>query len=369
MSEVRREFSLFAGRDGSNVSSLCRQFGISRTCGYKWLGRSFAGEYEDRSRRPVRSPFRTSEAIESRIVALRLAHPHWGGRKLRRLLELEGICRAPSASTVTEVLRRHGLLTGPGAGEPRGWERFERERPNELWQMDFKGHFPMLEGRCHPLTVLDDCTRFSPLLLACPAENGASVKPGLVQAFRQYGMPLSILCDNGPPWGQKCDITAIGIWIMRLGIRLLHGRPYHPQTQGKEERFHRTLKAELLDGRSFSNLEHCQTAFDEWRSIYNLERPHEALEMDRPADRYHPSSREYPEVLPPLEYDSKDLVRKVQKGGIVSIFGKWYRVSKGLTGHPIGLRPTDEDGIYEVRFATHIVAQVDLRHNMRHGEV
>jgi transposase InsO family protein len=370
LSEVREEFALFASVEGANISALCRQFGISRTCGYKWLGLSSSGEFQDRSRRPHSSPRKTAADVESRVLELRAEHPCWGGRKLRRLLQSEGVVEPPSASTLTEILRRHGLLTGPGAGEPRDWQRFERRYPNELWQMDFKGHFAMLEGRCHPLTVLDDCSRFSILLLACGHETGSEVRAGLIQAFGAYGMPLGILCDNGAPWGGgRGEITTFGAWIMRLGIRLHHGKPYHPQTQGKEERFHRTLKAEVLSNRAFADLQHCQRHFDAWRNIYNLKRPHEAIDLERPADRYRPSHREYPQTLPPLEYAVGDIVRKVQKGGYVSYKGLWYKISKGLEGQPVALRPTSEDGVYDVRFATQIVAQLKLGHNLKKRDV
>jgi transposase InsO family protein len=369
VSEIREEFALFARREGANISALCRQYGISRTCGYKWLSLGSSGDFKDRSRRPLSSPKQTGQEMESRIVSLRREHPHWGGRKLRRLLENEGVEKPPSASTVTEILRRHGLLNGPGAEEPRDWQRFERKHPNELWQMDFKGHFAMLDDRCHPLTVLDDCSRFSILLRACANETGSVVQAGLMQAFRTYGMPLGLLCDNGGPWGRKGEITGLGAWIMRLGIFLYHGAPYHPQTQGKEERFHRTLKTELLSARSFSDLDHCQKHFDAWRSIYNLKRPHESLGLERPADRYRPSQRQYPETLPELEYAPGDIVRKVQKGGYVSFKGSWYNISTGLEGQPVALRPTDVDGTYEVRFAAQIVAQLKLGHNLRRKEV
>jgi len=235
--------------------------------------------------------------------------------------------------------------------------------------MDFKGHFAMLDGRCHPLTVLDDCSRFSILLLACGNETGSVVQAGLIQAFRTYGMPLGILCDNGTPWGLKGEITTLGAWIMRLGIRLHHGKPYHPQTQGKDERFHRTLKAEVLSTRAFTDLEHCQKHFDVWRNIYNLKRPHESLDLQRPADRYQPSPREYPETLAPLEYEPGDIVRKVQKGGYVSFKGNWYKITTGLEGQPIGMRPTNEDGVYDVRYAAQIVTQLKLGHNLKRKDV
>jgi transposase InsO family protein len=167
-----------------------------------------------------------------------------------------------------------------GAGERRTVQRFERASPNELWQMDFKGHFAMVGGgRCHPLTVLDDHSRYSIGLRACENQQATTVMRELVTMFQQYGLPVQMLMDNGSPWGDSGGQpwTIVTSWLIRLGIRVTHIRPHHPQTQGKDERFHRTLKAEVLRDRSHLDLPACQSDFDPWRDIYNRERPHEAL--------------------------------------------------------------------------------------------
>jgi hypothetical protein len=230
--------------------------------------------------------------------------------------------------------------------------------------MDFKGHFPLGQGRCYPLTVLDDYSRYAIGLQACANEQGNTVKGQLTALFRSYGLPESMLMDNGNPWGTQGDpsYSTFQVWLMRLGVRVYHGRPFHPQTQGKDERFHRTLNAEVLQGRSFRDLEHCQRAFDAWRPIYNWERPHQALDMAVPGQRYRPSPRPFPESLPPVAYGPEDVVvRKVQADGTITFQGSIFRVGNAFQGLPIALRATPEDGVWDVFFMTHLVAQADFR--------
>ena len=278
--DLRLEFVMLAEQPGANVSALCRRFGISRKTGYKWLSRARSGpmDLSDLSRRPRSSPRRTPKGMEASVLAVRSDHPCWGGRKIARRLADLGETDVPAPSTVTAILRRHGVALGQ-AGTPAAFQRFERSAPNELWQMDFKGHFALAQGRCHPLTVLDDCSRFNLCLAACGNEQGETVQGHLRAAFRRYGLPEWIIVDNGSPWGDgpNTPYTPLGVWLLRLGIGLSHSRPYHPQTLGKDERFHRTLKAELLGGPPFGDLGHCQRAFDRWRIVYNWERPHQAL--------------------------------------------------------------------------------------------
>ncbi|MEQ8379423.1 IS481 family transposase [Parvibaculum sp.] len=362
--ELRKEFVMLAGQPGAKVASLCRRFGISRKTGYKWLGRAAAGEMalSNRSRRPGSSPRRTAEEMEASVLAVREAHPCWGGRKIARRLHDLGWSDVPAPSTVTAILRRHGVALGQAV--PAGpFQRFERARPNELWQMDFKGHFALASGRCHPLTVLDDCSRFNLCLAACGNERSETVQSHLRSAFRRYGLPDWIIADNGSPWGNGPDTpyTPLGVWLLRLGIGVSHSRPYHPQTLGKEERFHRTLKAELLAGPPFGDLRHCQTAFDRWRLVYNCERPHQALDMDVPATRYRPSERSFPEALPPIEYGSEHKVRRVQQLGWINFKGKAFRLPKAFAGYPVGLVPTTDDGLWHVIFASRHIAEIDLR--------
>lgn len=362
----RREFVALAESETANMTELCSRFGISRKTGYKWLNRysseGVAG-LENQSRRPTSSPGRSSEELERRVLELRAEHTAWGGRKLRRLLQTEGFAEIPSASTITEILRRHGKLSVAPA--PRGpYQRFERDRPNELWQMDFKGHFSLGDGsKCHPLTVLDDHSRYSVVLEACPHEQGTLVRSVLTRTFRVYGLPEEMLMDNGAPWGNDLSNpwTPLTVWLSRLGIRVIHGRPYHPQTQGKEERFHRTLKAEVLQQRVLQNQEVAQREFDRWRPIYNCERPHDSLELEVPASRYQPSQRRFPEQLPEVEFSPGDAVRKVQQGGEVHFQGQTWHVSKAFRGERVGVRPTQEDGVWEVWFGIQFLGKLDLR--------
>lgn len=365
--DQKREFVVFARAEGANVRDLCRRFGISPTTGYKWLDRyqreGLAGLAE-RSRRPQSSPLRTAAAIEAKVLEVReLSNNAWGGRKIKRALEDDGEMGIPAASTITEIMRRHGRLSDSGsAAHPGPWTRFERRSPNELWQMDFKGHFAIHVGRCHPLTALDDHSRYNLILAACGDEQAATVRGHVAEAFRRYGLPLAMLMDGGSPWSDSGGdpLTRFSVWLMRLGVRVSHGRPYHPQTQGKEERFHRTFKAEVTNGRSFRDLADCQRAFDDWRPRYNYERPHEALDMATPAERYRPSSRAFPETLPPIEYAPGDQVRKVDSDGFISFKNRPWRISKALRGEPIALRPTTEDGVYAVHYCAHRIKTVDL---------
>jgi len=316
----------------------------------------------DRSRRPHTSPGQTAQVLEAAVVAVRRAHPAWGGRKIRHVLISDGLT-APSTSTITAILRRHGLLDEATSSQHHPFVRFERASPNELWQMDFKGHFAIDAGRCHPLTVLDDHSRFSVCLSACANETAVTVRERLTTAFRLYGLPEAMVMDNGSPWGDGpgSPWTPLTVWFLQLGIRVAHGRPYHPQTQGKDERFHRSFKAEVLTCSRFRDLAQCQQSFDRWRHIYNNRRPHEALGMAVPADRYQASCRSFPDHLEPPEYASTEIVRKVQNGGLIHFRGREIRLCKAFKGHNLALRPTVEDGVWDACFGPHRIAQVDLR--------
>jgi transposase InsO family protein len=229
--------------------------------------------------------------------------------------------------------------------------------------MDFKGRFAMVSGHCYPLTVLDDHSRFALGVEACADQQEETVRGRLTNIFRRYGMPQRMLMDNGSPWGYDLEHphTSLTVWLMWLGIGVSHGRPYHPQTQGKDERFHRTLDAELLSRHSFRGLEECQEAFDHWRDIYNLERPHQALDYATPASRYQLSPRQFPEVLPPLEYEDPKLVRRVDDKGKVHFKGRAFRIGKAFVGMTVALRPTVTNGVWDVLFSHHTITQVDFR--------
>jgi len=362
---LRHEFVMLANADGANIRELCRRFHISPTTAYKWQQRHGAQGLDglhDRSRQPHHSPGQTPARMEQAVLAVREAHPAWGGRKIHVRLRVLGHRAVPSPSTITMILRRHGRLE---LGEPashQAWQRFEHETPNSLWQMDFKGHVALERGRCHPLTVLDDHSRFAVGLEACPNERGETVQARLIAIFRRYGLPARMLMDNGAPWGsdQTHPHTPLTAWLIRLGIQVSHARPYHPQTQGKDERFHRTLVAEVLRYQVFRDVAHCQTHLHRWRDVYNLQRPHQALQMAVPASRYQPSPRPYPDVLSPIEYGPEDIVRKVQAEGLISYQNRTFRLSKAFRALPVALRPTSEDGILDVFFCHQKVARVDL---------
>lgn len=366
----RLEFCLEASAPGANVRECCRRFGVSPSTGYKWLMR-YAREGEaglvERSRRPARSPRRSPPEAEARVLALREEHPAWGGRKLRAVLARE-VGEAPSASTITKILARHGRLDGPGAGERRAFQRFEHPQPNDLWQMDHKGHFALgAGGRCYPLTVTDDHSRFALVLEACADGRGDTVRARLERAFRRHGLPARMLFDNGPPWGTAGPErhTPLTVWLMDLDIRISRGRPYHPQTQGKEERFHGTIQREILDRRAFATLAEAQAAFDAWRAVYNEKRPHEGIGLARPADRYRPSRRPMPERIEEPRYKPGDIVRKVQNSGRLSLHGRELRAPRALVGKTVALRATDVDGVFDLCYRSNRLAQIDLRKAIR----
>ena len=196
----RKEFVKLARIEGANRARLCARFGISRKTGYKWLAR-YRREGEpglaDRSRRPQNSPGETPPALVAAVLRLRERHPAWGGRKLRARLMALGHTPVPAASTITAILRRHGLIDPEESAKHKAWQRFEAEAPNDLWQMDFKGHVAVAGGRCHPLTVLDDYSRYAVGLEACANERWTTVRECLTAIFRRYGLPRKMLMDNG----------------------------------------------------------------------------------------------------------------------------------------------------------------------------
>ncbi len=367
---LKREFVELASQEGANKRELCRRFGISAKTGYKWLNR-YSKEglegLEARSRKPVHSPKRTSLKMESLIEKMRKAHPSWGARKIWRRLSDLGHENVPAPSTVHEILRRSDCLEEQDPGSSKACKRFERKQPNELWQMDFKGPLTFSEGNGQALSILDDCSRYAVGLTCCENQRTRTVREAMKVTFRRYGLPNAILTDNGSPWGCPGGerFTRLSVEWMRLGIRVLHGRPYHPQTQGKAERFHRTLGVELLKHETFRDRQHCQKRLDGWREVYNTERPHEALGLDTPTTHYHISRRKYPEELPVIEYGEGMQIRKVQNQGWISFQGKVYRLSKAFEGQPVGLASTCQDGIWSVYYCAQEIKRIDERQGVK----
>jgi len=364
----RLEFVTLATAENANIRHLCRCFGISPRTAYKWLDRfqsDGAKGLEDRSRQPHHSPSRTPAEMEQTVTKLRGKHPAWGGRKLERRLRDLGHVGVPWPSTITAILQRHHLLDPKESAKHQAFVRFERAAPNELWQMDFKGEFKLPQGRCYPLTILDDHSRFAVALQACARNNKTITQTAMIQIFRRYGLPEWITCDNGSPWGSagRSYYTALGVWLLRLGIGISHSRPHHPQTQGKDERFHRSLEAEVLRYQSGASLSDWQHHFDQWRVVYNTERPHEALSMAVPASRYQPSLRRYPEQLTTIEYGPSDIVRKVRHYGHIKYAGRDYHVGSAFYGLHVALRQTTTDGLFDIYFCQHKIGALDLTDN------
>ena len=221
----------------------------------------------------------------------------------------------------------------------------------------------LIRANATQLTVLDDHSRFLVGLQACPNETWQTVQTQLTHTFRQYGLPERMLMDNGSPWGddRQAPYTILTAWLMRLGIAISHGRSYHPQTQGKDERLHRTFKAELQSQVCLHDLQDCQNHFDSWRDFYNQERPHQALNHAVPAERYLPSQRPFPESLPPILYEPDDIVRMVDVAGKISLHSKRFRVSKAFRYQPVAIRPTEVDGLFDVYYCRFRVSKIDLR--------
>jgi transposase InsO family protein len=357
------EMVLMASQEGANISAIARAFGVERSVVYRWRRRYQEGGEEglrEASRRPSSSPTRTNDECEQAILTVRDQH-HWGARKIARHLQDRGVADLDK-STVHSVLRRHGKIDPVASAAHTPFIRFEHEKPNDLWQMDFKGWFKTAAGVCHPLTILDDHSRFSLCLAACADQTFSTVQRELTRVFERYGLPWRMTMDNGSPWGDEGgrNLTILTAWLVRLNVAVSHSRPFHPQTQGKDERFHRTLDEELLRWMTFIDLPHTQRHFDPWRDVYNCQRPHHALGMAAPATRYTPSPRRMSSELPPITYGADDQVRKVDAFGYIGFQGIKVRAGRACVGLPVALRPTTTDGVWDLYFCHHHLRKVDL---------
>jgi transposase InsO family protein len=363
--EQRREFVRLALQEGVNRRQLCRRFGISPDVGYKLLKRWEAGDRDlaDQSRRPKRMPNRSAASVEAQVLAVRDKHPAWGARKIVHCLKRDGVA-SPAQSTVHQILCRNGRVEPSRNAPPNPGHRFEKEAPNLLWQMDFKGHRALVNGtRCHPLTIVDDHSRYALCLQACADEQRFTVQNHLAATFRCYGLPDAFYTDNGTPWGDTSGVhwTGLKVWLLKLGIRVIHARPCHPQARGKNERFHRSLDAEVFAMRRFRTLAEVQRAFDDWRMVYNHERPHQGLDMLVPADRFRPSSRTMPAHVPDVEYDSNETVRKASSTRpYISFKGRLWKVPQAFARERLAIRSLDRDGLYGIFFASWQISSIDL---------
>lgn len=343
--DQRIQFVMTARRPGANLSAVCRAFGISRKTGYKWLAREAgAGSVAvlgDQSRRPHRSPRRTSAGITARVAALRALFG-WGGAKLAVLLAAEGIVLTPR--TVDRIIQREGW-TRPDAAPAPALRRFERAAPNELWQMDAKGAYPVEGGRCHALSVLDDHSRFAVGLTALPTLATAGVQRALIEAFEAYGLPQAMLMDHGTPWWStkgSAGLTTLGVFLLKQGIQLIYGAVRHPQTQGKVERFHRTLGERLRWAGVPTTVAGFAGTLAWFREEYNHVRPHEALGMEPPGLHFRASGRAYDPTPPAWVYPPGREVRTVRSNGQVTIAGTTFFISHALRGEQVACVPHED---------------------------
>jgi len=363
LKNLREQFVNEVQLGDTSKSSLCAKYGISRVTGDKWIARHNAGEeLSDRSRAPFKTPTKTPAEMEEKIIQVRLRHPAWGARKILRVLENNGETGLPAQSTVCEILKRNGFVSKTASQAATPYRRFVRNTPNELWQVDFKGHFRTENGeKCHPLTAIDDHSRYALCVDAKTDERYDGVAASFMKMFTKYGRPDTLLCDNGNPWGtsQSTGYTRFEVWLMKYDIHTIHGRPLRPQTQGKEERFNRTLKAEALN-RPIANLVEAQQRFDDFRNCYNRERPHAALGLDCPISHYNVSPRKLPQKIKAWEYPPGLYVYKVKDNGYLIYNGQSYFLSEAFGGETIAFCESDEVACMDIYFRNFRVATLNL---------
>ena len=355
--EQRKQFVMAASAEGANISELCRQYGISRKTGYKWINRAESGlPLCDQSRRPNRQPSKTADNIEQKIIELRLSHPAWGGKTIRAALEAAGVKGLPSDKTCCNIIKRNGLIDPEESAKHTAFIRFEKDHCNEMWQTDFKGDFLLENGeRCYPLTILDDHSRYS--IRIEPKSSASGVKDSFILAFQEYGLPNSVLSDNGTQFaGPHKGISLFERFLMDLDIQPIHGRPIHPQTQGKIERFHRSLKEEALRVTP-ANMAAAKEQLENWRWVYNEIRPHHALGMKTPASVYTSSTRPYYEPKPYVYEEGARLI-KVNNWGFLRFGPIRVFLSESMADTRVEIRG-ENDNTYSVIYRNYKIASVD----------
>ena len=358
--ELRQEFAE-AAQQSTNFSSVCREFGITRATGYKWLKRYENQEtLSDRNRRPNITANKTPEAIELKILSMRTEHPGWGAKKIKVALENQGLSM-PCEKTVNNILNRYHCISKEESLKHKPFTRFEKEYCNEMWQTDFKGEFKMQNGiYCYPLDIFDDHSRF--VIRIKPSESTSNlVLPVFREAFYEFGMPDSVLSDNGAQFaGFRQGYTQFEKWLMNHDILPIHGRMKHPQTQGKIERFHRTMNQELLNHYIPKDIADAERVFADWRNCYNNERPHEALGMKCPSEIYVPSKRIYCDQVEKFEYSGKYHVIKVNSWGYVR-FDHWQiYLSETMIDEHIEFRPNPNGDTFIACYRNFAIAEFDV---------
>lgn len=335
-----------------SMAQLCRDFGISRKTGYKWLARfDERGRtgLDDRSHAVRAHPNATPAGVEDYIVSLRRQPEYrtWGPKKLReRLMTIAPAEPWPAASTIGEILRRRGV-SKPQRRVRRTppWTApfTHATEPNAVWCVDFKGWFRTRNGeRCDPLTMSDAFSRYVLCSDVVAQPDERHVRPSMERVFRENGLPLAIRSDNGPPFASRSvgGLSRLSVWWVRLGIRPERIEPGRPEQNGRHERMHRTLKAETASPPE-ANHPAQQRAFDRFRQTFNVQRPHEALGMKTPASVYKASARAYPDRLPELAYPDDHELRRVRTDGTIKWANEFVFVSELLTDETVGLEPLD----------------------------
>jgi transposase InsO family protein len=367
--EKRKQFVEQWLAENWTMTELCARHGISRQAGYNTLARYQQAGWEglgERSRAPRRHPNQTQSGIEQQIVELRHQHMRWGPRKLKVVLaRQQPDVTWPAASTMGELLRREGLVIARKKRrrmDPYTTPFASASEPNRVWCGDFKGWSRTQDGeRVDPLTISDACTRY---LLRCQAVekmDTARVQAIFEAAFREYGLPESIRTDNGAPFASRAiaGLSRLAVWWMKLGIVPERIQPAHPEQNGRHERMHLTLQQETMSPMA-ANRRAQQRRFDQFRSEYNQQRPHQALDMRTPAACYTQSPRAYPARVRQPEYDTSLLVRRVHLRGQFSWKHHDVFLSETLAGERIGLEPIDDRG-YTIYFAEFPLGYFDSR--------
>jgi len=359
--DQRVEFVLRARRGEETIAALCREYEISRPTGYLWLHRyQRAGSVKalaEHSRRPLHSPQRLAAAGEAAGLELR-DKTNWGGPKLAKALGRRGVRVA--AATAQRILKRHGRVVPPRVQKTK--LRFARKQCNELAQMDFKGDYSLPRGRCYPLSLLDDCSRYLHGLWPLPSPGGAGVKQSLEAYFREHGVPLSLLLDHGTPWFSTTNrqgLTWVSVWLLKQGVILRYSGIRHPQTQGKVERFHQTLKRRTKHRGEPRTMNEWRAWAVEFRQEYNYERPHEALGNKTPGEVYQPVNlRAYQEQPREWEY-SGGVIKRLNTQGQLYYRQQTYFVSEALAAERV--RVDELDGKLLVTFRHLTVREINLR--------
>jgi len=352
----------FKALKSENFRALCQEYGISTKTGYKWRERFLRqglGGLAEESRRPQSSPQQRSQEEVCEIVRLKLAHPHWGPRKIRELyLRQHG--QVASESSFKRVLEAAGLThrrkkrRASEAGRLSSGQR--AQGVNEIWTVDFKGWWHGTEGRCEPLTVRDEYSRYLLELRRVPNARSETVQKNFEGLFERHGLPAAIRSDNGAPFASRSAIhglSRLSAWWVALGINLERGRPGHPQDNGAHERLHRDISREL----ECLSQEVTQEALDLWRHEFNYQRPHESLAMRCPGELYHNSNRKYAGSIDELLYESM-VSRQVNQNGQIRWKEQSLFLSQSLTGWNVGLKST-ENGAIEVWFAQLLLGHID----------